>query len=722
MAVKRTALRDLVDEMPSIAQEWLNEAAPTVNFDARPRQIPDFVWPDVEVGADESDSPVVLVQSSGAMGKTSAALATAERLRAPYIDLAHTPVAAGSFTGIVKEALGWAGGAALNTEVRSGRRAIIIDGLDEAQLRVGREIFLKFLENVLDFVDPGGVSQIILFGRHDAIETAYLAFSTGGCTPRIDRLLPFSRTGAFELIDRTLDSDSHYSVHRQHREPWERLRDSRFDALARALMVAPIAGEELDGPRERSVVPPWDAVAGFLGYAPVVLAMAQDLKDDNPELALSEAERQSSPEQRSNQGGLLRRVIDDIVDREQKKVARHLCDALDLDPQSDGRLIYTAEEQIVRLISAMTGFAFSVVPPQSVAEEKRSRYEELIEPWVIDHPFLRDRVFSSVVFQDFVRAFVATSQTAEVFGVRRSELIGACGSVGPFFAHFVHALSAPDAVGFGQIEDEDLIDDLIRSNVIGSIGTPVAVYFHRGESAQLHIGEYEAARPSLRFVVVNPSGVAVLRAPLSNLAVDSGYGVVVEATEGRLDLGPTVMLLAEDLELGGKRFSAYSSGEDTGVVIFAGTVSHAPEMTVNVYGERGLELFWKDPSYQWRQYALKPVAEPLGVLVGSALGQLLYGIRRLLTGFRSGGDPWMYYERYDNFVVGGSPLLTAVRDRLIEIGVIERTAERYVMSVDRLSAYGVGYAGLNSADWQEALRQLAIDVAKSSEVMAALGH
>ncbi len=700
----RMPLTDLLTLFPSRPDSWLTEERPFSSFASRSLVPAGYVWPDVEAPPGGL-RPIVLVQSSGAMGKTSAAKAMAAELKAPLVDLSKMRVGDDSLTGLIAKALGWVGAAEFTTELRTGQRTLFLDGLDEAQLLVGKESYLAFLANVLELVDgagPGG--QVIAFGRHDAIETAYLAILDSGLESEAIQLMPLSADQAFQLIDENLDSDPSYEIHRQHREPWQALRDAHFLDLGSALLGRQLTEDD------------WDLVSDFLGYAPVILAITENLRVDNPVAELAQLRSKGSVKTRIDRGRLLSRIVRNIMDREQNKVSKHLASALGLE-DSQKPLLYNREEQVVRVIAATTGQSLTAAPPQSIPSDKKALYEEQIESWVHDHPFLRDRSFANVVFRDSVRAFVATSETVEIFGTKQSDLLSACGKPGPFFAHFVHALApkVPTVEQEAAMVPEEINDDLIRSNGLAS-RIPMASYLQSGQNAYLMIGDIDNMIPTLTFFNDRSSGILVLESPLSHIYVHSDNAVVIDPSAGRVDLGPAVIIFADELEIGGKTLTSFPDREGPGAMLFAKSISHSSDLMVKAHGSRSLFVSCPNPSYQLRPYIVPRIDPSLLPLPAHSQQQLCVSLRRLLVAFRHGNPPCIYYEQFDKSIVGQNKLLAVLKDALTDLQIIRREGAMYTLSVENLSVYETNYTALNQEDWQVSLHQLSIEVLKRAEL------
>jgi len=116
---------------------------------------------------DPQSSPILLVSAPGAVGKSTLARQIAFVTGAVYVDLAKAdPVGGNTMSGgLVKSGLypNW----------QSQTTALLIDGLDEARLRVTQEAFEAFLADVVQ-LSAGRTLPTVLFGRTGAIQDAWL--------------------------------------------------------------------------------------------------------------------------------------------------------------------------------------------------------------------------------------------------------------------------------------------------------------------------------------------------------------------------------------------------------------------------------------------------------------------------------------------------------------------------------------------------------------------
>src|SRR5262249_36551702 len=135
-----------------------------------PAQFPRFVAPTLK----ESTAPrqgatsVVLISAPGAVGKTTLAREIAFRIGSPLWHLGQVNVGHEFMTGAIARAFGDAEYSRVKGELRGGKRALVLDGLDEARLRAGQQNFEAFLEGLAsDFGQPGTQPSLVLLGRAD---------------------------------------------------------------------------------------------------------------------------------------------------------------------------------------------------------------------------------------------------------------------------------------------------------------------------------------------------------------------------------------------------------------------------------------------------------------------------------------------------------------------------------------------------------------------------
>jgi hypothetical protein len=675
-----------------------------------------YVWPDLAESEDSaSQSSIALVTAPGAMGKSAAARSLAAATGAPLIDLAKVPIGGDSLTGLLTRVLGWEQAPDFVKNLRAGRATLILDSLDEAQLAAGQNHFVAFLRNIADLLKGGAEnSQVVIFGRRDTVETATLALVDLEIQPRQLAVSALSFEQSCELIGLVLD-DVHidgrrHDAHRSHEVPFAQYRDSVLFDMAKAL------GSEAD-----SCESSWPEVGDFLGYPPVLMVLARHLVVENPAAAAARARTERSTQSR---GELLLEVTQEIMQRESGKVQSQMGPVLGIESTDPRReLLYNHDEQISRLVSFLLGQPLVVPVPSALTAEESATYQDQISAFVPDHPFLRGRAFENVVFEDYVRAYLVLADGLEVQGLRSKWHVTG-GNVGPFFAHFLHAMGSELDGSSRRRADipEHAVDAVIKSFAASTDLLTSFVYTARADDdfARLFLSEEpeEGATPRVlsaaEFRVTDLSGLLELSSPVSRgIIVVSNGAVSVSATSGEAVLGPDLVLLTGDFILEGKRLTVVNTphaqnAPHGGVLLAAkGEVEHEHDLRINAHPPEILMVAIKNAWHQWHGYQVDNSAFPPEL--PPELGwQVMFGIRRLLMVFHksTADDPSLYYERLDRFAVGSNPAFAATLEGLVELNVIVREGALYRLRLGVLSEYGVNYAALRGPDFQRTLAEL----------------
>lgn len=689
-----------------------------------------YVWPDLaaEEGADAS--PVLLVTAPGAMGKSAAAEALAAAIHAPLIDLARVPIGSDSLTGLLTRVLGWEQAPDFVKKLRHGDAALILDSLDEAQLASGQAHFAAFLKNVAELLRGGAAhSQVVIYGRRDTIETASLILAEHSIEARQLSVAPLTYAQSCDLTDLVLDDlhadGARFDTHRVHRLPFSKFRDAVLHDMAQALGATGANAEEA-----------WVEVGDFLGYPPVLLVLARHLAVDNPAALTAKPHSHGGADTR---GGLLREVTEEILARESGKVRAQMGPALGLDSDDPRReLLYTREEQIVRVVGRITGQSLTVPLPSALTDEQSAVYQDQIGGFVPDHPFLRGREMENVVFADYVRAYTVLAPALELQGIAGIPVDGQ--SVGPFFAHFVHAM-APKASEEGPMSGvavipERIVDAVIKSFSSGTTLPHSFVYSDQGKGAASLLVSEEAGAPEagdtkilshLHFGVEDSSGLLGLTSPVSRGLIVTSGAVSVEAGTDELALGPDLAMFVGELFLEGKRLTVTSSATfrnspNGGVLIASrGEISHDHDLRLSVHPPEALLVIAKDLWHQWHGYKLS-IGDFEREIPAQFSWQVMFGLRRILTVFHASvkDDPSLFAERLDRFTVGNNSVFAASLQALMDLDVIVREATLYRLRLARLSEFGVNYAALRGSDFATVLERLHAEVLKTRPIVELL--
>ena len=321
--------------------------------------------------ADPLNSDILLVSAPGAVGKTTLARQVASRTGAMLVDLAQAAaVGAGTVTGGLAKT-------GLYDRFLEGDASVIVDGLDEARLRVTQAGFSAFVEDVIDLVTSRGKGThrpVVLFGRTGAVEETWLLFSEHHLE------LPVLEIGYFDHNDANeFAAIQAHQIRGKEHEPDRRASELLLDQLQTQTLA--------DG-------------NSFTGYSPVLIAVAKRVADPmDPDYETNTAQLISRLEQDTEQITLAG-IAQSILDREQKKIG-----SLGLSDPTLLHTLYTPEEQYARLVDRVYGHGLNFALPTMTAADRQA-YENALDTWVNEHPFLdgSGRFPSSAVFGGLIAA------------------------------------------------------------------------------------------------------------------------------------------------------------------------------------------------------------------------------------------------------------------------------------------------------------------------------
>ena len=634
-----------------------------------------------ELGEGTSED-ILLVSAPGAVGKSTLAREIVARTRAVLIDLAKADaVGAATVTG----GLAWAG---LFDSFRDGDVALLIDGLDEARIRVTQESFVAFLQDIHRLAGPER-RPIALFGRTSAIEGAWLHFAEMGVEPPVLEIQFHERDTALEFATRQV------AAFRQEQQE-NVLAAADADQRAATLILDKLGGQVDSEEAKR-----------FVGYAPVLIAVSRRIaKESNPMALVQVLER-------GVDAMSLIGIVDEILDREQSKL-----NPLEFsDPGLQERL-YGKKEQVDRLISAVYGIDHVPDLPE-MSHQDAETYRTALDNWVPDHPFTdgSGKRPSSEVFGGFFAA-EALKREWSAASVRANELRSA--KVNPFMWRFrlpdlrwsVDGDREPDSAGAEVVADSVPMVDLglifasLQAQLPRSesahlfIDAETDLVSHPGDSADVEISwHFDGRARSLR-VSSDCGGTIYFGSRVS--------GVNISGNEMEVVMSGTDITLAAPVEIDVRRIKAGAAG-----IIVEGPSRHDKGAVSPTVRLRCMAFDWQSDallvqpnaklavdwpgseSHTWRNFR-KPET-PDGV--DAELGERLRRLRKILVLFRARGRGQL--AKFKGAIDAGRRIRgsgAAVRDLLLDEGVLRSEGRVYVLDTGRLSeVLGLSFLEIRSA-------------------------
>lgn len=363
-----------------------------------PKEDPRFVEPILSelLPLQAGLTSVVVLSSPAAVGKSTVARHIAYTTQAPLWDMAGVGVSTGSFTGVIVRAFGASAAVDVFQRLEQGTMLIVLDALDETDLLSGAEDFESFLTDLRHYCEqPRPRPCLVLMARPDTSVLISVALE--------ERSIPYAhyQIDFFDLPSAELYVRKALGVRGRTSPVYQEARDLLFNYMYQLLAPA-----EVDPWRDHDV-------RAFLGYAPVLEAIAKYLDEPNPKTSVNLLESEQESLRRG--GGhvawsLLTRIIDYLLLREQReKVVPALKSALGTVATRIGWNswddLFRPDEQCQRVLLSILELRRQRSFVEGLPPELRAPYEERIEATLPNHPFFGAKGrFANVVFQEYLYA------------------------------------------------------------------------------------------------------------------------------------------------------------------------------------------------------------------------------------------------------------------------------------------------------------------------------
>ena len=633
--------RTQVADSSSLVQGWQFVSVGLSTFKEAPLTLNE----EFSEGVVPADCSIVLISAPGAVGKSTLARQMAFRTGSVYIDLAKSePVGGNTLSGGLARS-------GLFSAWERDELTVMIDGLDEARLKVSEGGFQAFLSDI-GVLSQGRHTQTVVFGRTKAVEDAWL-YIPGAYGVAVLEIGYYGVEASIDFAATTL-----------HERRPDRQRFASVDLEALGLLLERLRSQT-EGDENR-----------FAGYAPVLQAVAERVaSEDNTITFVNELKAGGQPPV------TLQSITSSILNREQGKLEQIQLQ----DPTLHERL-YTPEEQVTRLVARTYHTVLPTLPEMS--QQDLITYTERVEPWVEDHPFLggdghpRSAVFEAVIKARALRLEAAASAVSQIelekgdlanpflylyYGEgEQSELFDIQGEHIGVYYNSLRAGLANGEMAFLTIEDDE--DDLTYALgeieiVRRGIDDPVQIRFRTPREGPIRLGPHvrdtDIYMPRAR-VEVGPSSEVALVSPVS-----------IECGELAIE--------TENL-----RAEARLGAEIGAVVLRAGSFDGSPIARVPATHNVHLLVSWPgSEAFPWHNFP-DPYREETGgnPLVEEALRRF----RMFVLSFRS--VKARNLERHQNKIEGTRMVKgtgQAVLNMMMQRDMVSRNQARYSLSTDRLA-------------------------------------
>lgn len=339
----------------------------------------------------------VLFSAPGATGKSSLAKHIAYRFDALYWNLAKVKIGTNSFAGSILNAVGAVNYSEFIGNLNTGDVLLVIDAFDEAEIVSGRKMLNSFIADISNSLTSHQLPSVFLLARTETAQYIASFCAENGIPVAHYEIGFFNESAAKDFVVKSVAGKNAPS------KPDIDCAASYYDVIKRNITE--------------------DECASFLGYAPVLEAIATHIKTTpNRQKMISELSTQKDCV------SIIMNIMDDLLIREQDEKA---CPAFaekcrESHPEfSDWDKVYSPEEQLVRVIhyvlfhdTAYSNYPLACLPPQLIDD-----YQAVLDSFLPQHPFVRISVntalsgrgidFTGPAFRDYSLAKIILSAEFE---------------------------------------------------------------------------------------------------------------------------------------------------------------------------------------------------------------------------------------------------------------------------------------------------------------------
>ncbi|NQX15925.1 hypothetical protein [Rathayibacter sp. VKM Ac-2857] len=321
-----------------------------------------FVEPTLLVKESLGDlsADVILVSARGAAGKSRTATQLAADLNAPLWRLEKDSAVSRTALSFNLDRYTSSANYLAQVSALAAKPVLLIDSLDEARARVSARSWDEFLDSIIEAAAKG--LRCVIFGRERTLEEAWVKLADSGAKIAWLEVSHFEKSSWTTYIDgRVIARDRSSATEGTY---YVSARDSILNALSDSLTP--------------------ETAENFVGYAPVLDAVATTLLDEQNHYSLSQEFASTTGSARHID--VLKQILKGLLIRDQGKLAP-LARELRL-PEDQ---IFSPQEQLEWLWHVLGG---SQEPSLGYIDDeaKQHEYTQKIGTFIEDHLFRSDKI------------------------------------------------------------------------------------------------------------------------------------------------------------------------------------------------------------------------------------------------------------------------------------------------------------------------------------------
>ncbi|MEV0008447.1 hypothetical protein [Streptomyces sp. NPDC047973] len=679
---------------------------------------PSYEVPEVrEVRTCEPLTPsLLLITAPAAVGKSTAADFMSNFLKCPILDLSLLQVGDGTLEGALAKSFGIRKNAEFSESLMGSQATLIVDALDEAEVRSGQANFRAFVRGLADTASQvsGDRAAIVIFSRAESSRLLQEVFEERNLQYAHFEIRPFGKDQAQRYLERRVGevyrSREKELLHIKHAGPFTEARNVLFRVLASAIDTK---AEDIWSESD---------VRDFLGYAPVLDVAAEYLAVDN--FATLGSTIGVSQGTGFDQWGLVATVIDQLLLREQSKFVTQFT-MVDVFQQHGNPslypILYSPEEQCARLLGYVENMGLHLELPVGLPAALRDGYEVAADTQLSNHPFLRGDGWFNVIFRDYVtaRAQRAPQTSESAAKAIRSNLLSSGWKHSPMYAFFSHALGKASSGLTSSCHSEDVgalyesfksicetEDQLLTS--VGRFGNRLVTTF------SIARGNEESVGP-LAFLTHEGTTSITFPRELSYANIWEIPEVILGGDQPSFKFGPSVYLSSADLLFSSSEIQVYVGSEEAPVLLTAKTLA-SDNLKIQADASRFMVICEEELSFPWSKYQRR--IDLGGLAADSREKRALYlELRRIVLRFKDAkdGEAAVYQPFMDNLVIGGNGRARKVLDYLQEIGCVKLSRSMYLLDFTQFATLGISRSQLRDLEMTDSAIKVSLDLLRFSK-------
>lgn len=651
-----------------------------------------------------NEANIILISAPGATGKTAMADYLSKALRIPILNLSsYDAVGANSIGGLIMKELDSNDIFEYHNGLKNGTCSMIIDGLDEASIRITHESFEAFMKDVAFFSKDAKGLPFVILGRPAVMENAALSLEANNVKTTLLQIEPFTIEKAKEFIDVQTDGKGKLRYDQQYREVRDYIIDEIGGFFKKESDINNLVFER------------------FIGYAPVLVSIKTLLSIETNYFNLLQ-ELQKDKKQKIE---LLVDVVEKIMDRERKKIHEEVLEQF-FDKSRDEAYknsirekCGTKQEQCCRMIDYLLGEESNIALFND--ENLDAQYNQKINEWIENHPFINapDGWFENIVFESYVVAYLSShaeykSKAIKTMGKKNScsylflylfDSISQTKEISvdmiPYIINSFKAMDRPHDVGMIEIFpcDDEESDEVNYCMNFGREGTSNEYEFYfRARSTE------EIELPS----------------PLSSMNIDIPLGIRVGGIN--TEFQPPLSIRCRKFILTSKEILFSDSQQKADLILESGEIElYAPDgspaiLTNRIQDGANVRLITSSVlPYPFSEYRVAPETKYLN---NEALIEAFTKFRRMILMFRSHSKGVLarYCSKIDNRIKK-TEIGRSIISKLLNEKVLWTDNVYYYIDYERFASFiGVKYDDIRSCIINDKTRSFLEEVIKEQNI------